>query len=198
MRKKSALGRGIRAALAFGAGLGATAQTAVAQSEQPLGAVEQALSYYLAGGNHWRQDNQSFEPGTGTPTHWVRVMQWGPQRDVVIADAFAVYESQRCESIIHMVYRWDPELERIAVTSFGAAGLVGAGFIEPLGPERDRIVATVTLPDGSEARFRDTSDLSRRDEYSTSNERWVDGTWVPGGSARWQRTGSEATCDSIG
>ena len=156
--------------------------------------VEELLGYHVDGGSRWRQDNADFEPGTAAPAYWVRLLEWGPGRDVVLADAFAVYESERCEAIIHMVYHWDPERERVSTLSFGAAGLLGAGFLEELRPHQSRVVGSVTLPNGTESRFRDTSDLSRHDEYSTQAERWADGDWVAGGNARWQRDPHESPC----
>ena len=177
---------------AMWAALGATAYEVYGQQSE-LG-VEELLGYHFDGGSRWRQDNEDFEPGGEEPAYWVRLMEWGPGRDVVLADAFAVYEDDRCEPISHMVFHWDPENGRVALSMFGAAGVLAEGYVERLGPTQNRIVVSVELPNGTQMRNRDTSDHSRPDQYTTQAERWADGEWVLGGTARWRRDLHESPC----
>ena len=64
------------------AAIGGTPDGLRAQSAEPGSRVEQAMSYHLDGGSRWRQDNEDFEPGGDEPAYWVRLMAWGPGRDV--------------------------------------------------------------------------------------------------------------------
>ena len=177
-----------------GAATSLTANGLVAQASEPSSKVEELMEFYLNGGSRWRQDNEDFEPGSGQPVYWVRVMEWGPGRDVVLADAFAVYESDRCESISHVVYRWDLEHDRLAIASFGAGGRHAEGHVERLGPSTSRTTVEMTLPDGTQMRFRDTSEHSGHDEYTSRGERWADDAWVAGDMVRWRRDSREIPC----
>lgn len=158
-------------------------------------AVADLLRYQAPGVGHWRQENSAREAGSEAPVFWVRQLRWGPARDVVIADAFAVYEDRRCESVAHMVYYWDVGDSRVAVTSFSPGGVVGMGHLQVQGSGEVRLDASVRLTDGSELRIRDTSDETERTHYTTRTERLVDGDWIAGDAVVWRRTPGPSPCE---
>jgi hypothetical protein len=173
-----------------GLGIWATA----VQGQSPARAVEDLLRYHLDGGARWQQDNAKYQPGSGLPAYWVRLLRWGPSHEVVVADAIAVSEDGRCEPVAHMVYFWDIQNDRVAVGSFNAGGVRGEGYLEAKGPDGTQLFSTIHLPDGSTLRIREYSDNTRSDAFTTRAERFVDGTWVAGDSTTWRRRKDASPC----
>ncbi len=157
-------------------------------------ALEDLLGYHLDGGARWRQDNPRFQAGSGLPAYWVRLLRWGPAHEVVVADAFAVSEDGRCEPVAHMVYFWDLQNDRVAVSSFNAGGVRGEGYLQASGTNGTPLMFTIRLPAGSSLRTREYSDNSRSDAYSTHAQRFVDGAWVAGDSVTWRRESKPSPC----
>ena len=156
--------------------------------------VEQLVGFHVLDDGHWRQDNPESSAKDERPTHWVREVAWGPGRDVVVASAFSVYRDGRCEAVAHLVYYLDRSTDRVGLRSFSGGGVVGEGYVEALGPTENRLAASVTLPDGSVQRIRDTSIRSRTGEYSTHAERWLDGEWVAGDTVVWRARPTPRPC----
>ena len=171
-----------------------TAPAAVAQV-QTANPLPQIYSYDVADGGVWRQDNADFTSGSSEARYWLRVIRWGPGRDVLLADAYAVFADSRCEHILHSVYRWDQTSETIIVSSFGTGGLVIAGKVDEIRESVLRTEVEATLPVGSLLRMRDTADRPRSSVTTTTGERWDGSTWAATGTARWERTGAN-TCAS--
>jgi hypothetical protein len=157
------------------------------RGQSPAKEVEDLLSYHLDGGARWRQDNPDFLPDSELPAYWVRQLRWGPSREVIVADVFAVSEDGRCDPVAHMVYFWDIQNRRVAVNSFNAGGVRGEGYLEAKGPSGTQLMATIRLLDGSSLRIREYTDNARSDASTTHPERLVDGVWVAGDSATWRR-----------
>lgn len=154
------------------------------QSSKPL---ETALGYYLDGTAAWRQENPAYVAGGEAPRFWIREYRWGPGRDVLLADAYAVFDRELCEPLVHLVHTWNSAEERVAVQNFGPAGmhLYGSSWHEPPGSLVTE--AEGRLPDGTSIKHRDVSDLSNPNEYTSVGHRWDGEAWVVGDSARWER-----------
>ena len=84
--------------------------TAVDQETKPL---ERLLGQFAQGAAAWRQDNTEYVQGGELPRYWIREYRWGPGRDVLLADAYAVFEGERCVPLVHLVHTWDAEQERV-------------------------------------------------------------------------------------
>ncbi|HEX9565819.1 MAG TPA: hypothetical protein VF981_17700 [Gemmatimonadaceae bacterium] len=191
MAKTTGMRLGISLFAAF-AGLGMWATAVHGQS--PARAVEDLLRYHLDGGARWQQDNPGFQPGSGLPAFWVRLLRWGPSHEVIVADAFAVSEDGRCAPVAHMVYFWDIQNGRVAVSVFSAAGVRGEGYLEAKGPAGTQLLSTIRLPDGNSLQIREYSDNTRSDAYTTRADRFVDGAWVAGDSVTWRRSKDTSPC----
>ena len=170
---------------------------AVVARVQTANPLPRIYSYDVADGGVWRQDNADFTSGSSEARYWLRVIRWGLGRDVILADAYAVFADGRCEHILHSVYRWDQTSETIRTSGFVTGGLVIAGKVDEIREGVLRTEVEGTLPDGSLLRMRDTADRTRSSVTITTGERWDGSTWVATGTARWERTGANTCASSI-
>jgi hypothetical protein len=158
-------------------------QTSFAQSSTPL---ENAMSYFLSGEAAWRQPNPEHRGESDVPMFWIREFQWGPGRDVLLSDAFAVFAGKRCEPMVHLVYTWSSDENRVLSQNFGPSGmhLQGASWRES--PTTMITEVEGQLPGGSAIRIRDVSDLSDPSGYVSQGFRWDGSEWVALDTAKWE------------
>jgi hypothetical protein len=156
----------------------------IGQAKKPL---ETAMGYYVEGAAAWRQENPAYEAGGEAPRFWIREYRWGPGRDVLLADAYAVFDGERCEPLIHFVHTWKAAEERVANQTFGANGMHLQGSSWRESPTNLVTEAEGRLPDGSSIRLRDVSDLSNPHQYVSVGHRWDGQAWVALDTARWER-----------
>lgn len=151
------------------------------------------MGYFLEGTGAWRQENPAYVGGGEAPRFWIREYRWGPGHDVLLADAFAVFDERRCEPLVHFVHTWEATEGRVAGQNFGANGMHfrSKGWRES--PDTLVTEAEGRLPNGSTIRFRDVTDLSNPLRSISVGHRWDGGAWVAGDTARWDRA-SERVC----
>ena len=149
------------------------------------------VGYFTAGSATWQQDRT--EPDDGGPIRWVR--HHAVEGDVSSVEVVAVYADGRCEGVTTIRYRWSSAAQAIEIEGRASNGSTAHGAVEELGDSRYRTVLQVLLPDGTELRMRDTSDLSAPDAATTTAERWSDGAWVPLDEVTWRRVPAGARCE---
>lgn len=154
------------------------------QTGKPL---EKAMGYYLEGAAAWRQDNPDYETGGEAPRFWIREFRWGPAHDVLVADAYAVFDGERCEPLMHFVHTWDSVQSRVTNQAFGPGGMHLQGSTWYESPTTAVTEGQGQLPNGSTLRIRDVSDLSDPLTYSSVGHRWEGEASVAGDTARWMR-----------
>jgi hypothetical protein len=162
----------------------------VLQSSSP--SVRTYLKDQLEPSGIWWRDNPAFKPGAGEPRGWERVLRLGPNPDVVTADAMAVMENGDCQFIAHFVYWWDAAAGRVAVDSFAAGGVRGAGGLVHVDGAWV-VESEITLPDGSTIRFRDLPLDRPAGEHGTRGARWTGSAWQAADAVVWVRR-TNASC----
>lgn len=148
--------------------------------------LEQAMGYYLRGSWAWQQANADYEPGSDQPQFWIREYRWGPGRNLLIFDVYAVRERDQCESMLHAVLRWEEDTHAVVGQAYAIGG---RGATVRLTGDSAAVITTVvegTLPDGSPLRMRDRTDHSNPDYETVAAEMWRNGEWMPLDTARWE------------
>lgn len=156
------------------------------------GDFERLTGHFTAGSATWRQDNR--EPGDDGPTAWLR--RHSASGDLSTAEVVAVFADGRCQPVTTIEYRFSPEEGTIATASRLASGLSFTGSMEAIGGGRFRTISEGALPDGTQLKMRDTTDLSRPGIATSAAERWVEGAWVPLDGAEWRQVPASAWCDA--
>ncbi len=151
---------------------------------------EALVGYFASESATWQQDNA--DPGDGEAKRWVRRHRVAP--DSSSAEVVAIYGEGRCELVTTFETRWLPEDNTISVKGRTASGLETTGTVEVLGGSRYLMTIRVALPDGTELRMRDTTDLSEPDSAATNAERWTGDGWVQLDSVTWRRAPADAWC----
>ncbi len=148
------------------------------------------VSYFAAGSATWQQDNA--DPGEGKATHWVR--RHTVDGDLSTTRVVGVFADGRCEPVTTIEHRWFVDDSSIRTSSTTAGGLAFGGHVEALDDSRFQTTAGGTLPDGTELKMRDVTDLSVPDSSLTRAERWAGDRWVPLDTATWRRVAADAWC----
>ena len=126
-------------------------------AEGHLGAV---FSYYLKDGGVWRQDNEEHDARSDSPVAYIKRYQWGPGRAIVVDDTFALMADGECQPWTHNVFHWDIAESAVRGQVFHRAGVWASGLIRMAAEHQSTAEFTVVLPDGTESKMRDRTDLS--------------------------------------
>ena len=171
----------------------AVAEPASSQSSKANEVMQSVFANRLRDGGFWRQNNPDFAGEAHLPAYWMQVWRNGPGGEVVIADAIEVKGDGTCSPLIHLVFRYDPESDRIVSAAFGAGGLSGSGVMTYSGSQTSN-EATLNLPGGGEMRMRDHEDHGAGDSVTVNVEIWDGETWTPGDPVTWHRSASGPGC----
>ena len=143
------------------------------------------LGYYFKGEGMWRQDNADFVTGSGSPVAYIKQYSWGPGKAMVFDDTYVLMEDGSCRPWAHLVFNWDFKEQRVQGNIFHAEGLWFTGVISKSGELSTSAVFSATMPDGSEFRMRDSTDLSNPKVATISAEIWDGQTFVPADESGW-------------
>lgn len=161
-----------------------------AQSSTTRADFDAFVEYFTSESATWQQNN--VEPGKGEPTRWVR--RHTSDGDTATVEVVAAYTDGRCEAVTTIHYRWSSTDQTITSEAHARMGATFSGTVEPLDGSRYRTTAEGVLPDGTEIKIRDTSDLSSPGSAVSTAERWADGAWVPLDGVTWRRVPADAWC----
>jgi hypothetical protein len=134
-----------------------SAQEAEPTREERLAEV---FAHYLKDGGIWRLENDDHEAGSGSPVAYVKQYQWGPGRAIVLDDTFALLEDGTCQQWTHNVFHWDMQEGAVRGQIFHFAGAWFTGLVHVAGENETAADFGGVLPDGTEFRMRDSTDLS--------------------------------------
>ena len=134
-----------------------SAQTSGVSAEDRLAEI---FSYYLKDGGIWRQDNVDREAGSDSPVAYVKRYQWGPGRSIVLDDTFALMEDGQCKAWTHNVFHWDTSENVVRGQIFHLSGARFSGLIRMTALHQTSAEFAGVLPDGTEFKMRDKTDLS--------------------------------------
>lgn len=166
---------------------------ALAQDAEPSieTRLDSVFSYYLKGGGVWRQENAGYQAGSGSPVAYIKRYQWGPGKAMVLDDTFALMADGTCTQWTHNVFNWDRREQSIRGQVFHFAGPWFSGLITKTGDHETAGEFAGIMPDGSEVRMRDTTDLSNP-RVAVVTALVSDGKdWNRGDSVSWTHVTSE-------
>lgn len=184
MLKYAALG--LTALSCVGIGASAAAQDGQPTREPSIQSrLEGMFSYYLRDGGVWRQENKDFQEGEGLPVAYVKKYSWGPGNTIILDDTYALMEDGACPQQAHNVMNWDRKENKIHVQVFHHSGVWVRGYAGKSGEHETSAELSGVLPDGSEMKMRDTTDLSDPDRAVITAMFWDGENWNKGDTVSW-------------
>lgn len=162
-------------------------QVAVAQAQQetPQSRLAAHFSYYMADQGVWRQEES--KPQEGGPVAYIKRYEWGPGRAMVFDNTYAVMPDKSCRPFAHNVVIWDSKSKGVRAYIFHSAGVFGTADVELRGKQETVAELHLTLPNGAEARMRDTTDLSDPRQAVITGSAWNGQEWTTRPPVSWTR-----------
>jgi len=157
------------------------------QEQTPEKELSAAFLYYLSGDGLWKQDGTGADSGNNEPLAYFKRYEWGPQRAMVFDDTFALMKDGSCRQWTHNVFVWDHQKKGIRGYIFHSAGFQFTVDVE-LGSAKHRTAELRgVLPNGSEIRMRDETDISDPQKTVIHASAWNGKDWTEHAPVSWVR-----------
>lgn len=149
--------------------------------------LEEVFAYYLKDNGYWRQDNQDFKAGSGSPVAYLKEYSWGLDGVIVIDDTYALNEDGTCTQWTHNVFRWDEESNAISGQVYHFQGITAIGTVKRLEEDKTLAEFSVHLADGSQRRMKDVTDRSDPRKAVILASIWDGEKWNEHDAVSWRR-----------
>ncbi len=158
----------------------------------PQDGLDAFFAYYLRDGGLWRQDSEVQTGDEGTPIAYIKGYAWGPGRAMVYDDTYALLRDGSCKPWVHIVHVWDREKKVSRAHIFHSAGIFLTAEAKALSEMLREAEVRGALPNGTEVRMRDRTDISNPRRAVVTASTWDGKQWAPGRTVSWVRITAEA------